>query len=108
MKNRGHLTGSKDWQEWDEQQPTFDEIAEEVHPDPLPKVPPQHQKLWAAATASADDILERAMIDAARSYGAAQTARETYLLDRLRTELIWSEYTAMLYRDDYCKQWKPK
>lgn len=35
--NRGHITGSRQWQEWDEMQPMFPEIPKEVHPDPLPR-----------------------------------------------------------------------
>lgn len=57
-----------------------------------------HPECRAAATEIIEDVMERAMIEAAMSYGAAQTARETFLLDRLRKELIDSECRALFYK----------
>lgn len=34
MNHRGHITSSRDWQQWDEQQPIFERIEEPVHLTP--------------------------------------------------------------------------
>lgn len=70
------------------------EFVEETRP-PLITVPAAKP----TAIEIVEDVMERVMIEAAKSYGAAQTARETYLLDRLRTELIDSEMRAIFYRN---------
>lgn len=68
------------------------EVVEETRPLAT------HPECQAVATEIIEDVMERAMIEAAKSYGAAQTARETFILDRLRKELIDSECRALFYR----------
>lgn len=105
---------TQDWQEADDlayAQWQYDsDIARLTgHDAPDTRRPPNYAKIHAAAEACATDIIERAVIHSEKEHGREPlTEREKFLLDFIKDHLVYSEERAMMYKEEYAKQWAPQ
>lgn len=86
----------------------FDGVIAEVHPDPFAPPIANYEHTRAAATASAQDMVDRAKYAAESVSREPYTDRETFLIERLQQYLIAAEERAMVYQQEYEAKWLPK